>query len=179
MHYAVPSKHPLLLLVLQLPYDSCWRCLSGYLFIALIPKSEANSLAFFISIRWIMFVTRGIRGAISVEEDRSDCITSATGKLLDEILHSNPGIQPQYIASIIFTMTDDLTSANPATAARQTGWEDVPLMCAREINISASMPRVIRILVHWNTDLPQSAIHHVYLGRAAALRPDLARTTAG
>ncbi len=122
-----------------------------------------------------MCVMRGIRGAISVEEDRGECITSATSRILDAILQANPGIQSEDIASVIFTMTDDLSSANPATAARRRGWEDVPLLCAREINVPLAMPRVIRVLLHWNTDLPQSAIQHVYLDRAAALRPDLAR----
>ncbi len=121
-----------------------------------------------------MIVTRGVRGAISVEEDSGESITSATCLLLDAILRANPGINPEDIASIIFTLTDDLTSANPASAARRPGWEEVPLLCAREINISTAMPRVIRILLLWNTDLPQSAIQHVYLGRAATLRPDLA-----
>jgi chorismate mutase len=70
-------------------------------------------------------------------------------------------------------MTDDLTSAFPAEAARQLGWTQVPLMCSREIPVPGSLPRCIRVLLQWNTDLPQDDINHVYLGEAAILRPDL------
>lgn len=117
---------------------------------------------------------RGIRGAISVAEDRSEAILSATGELLIAILHANPGLQSEDIASVLFTVTDDLCSTYPAPAARQLGWSQVPLICAREIPVPGGLPRCIRVLVHWNTDLPQSNIHHVYLGEATSLRPDLA-----
>jgi len=121
-----------------------------------------------------VLVTRGVRGAIGVEEDRLESITQATDELLRMILQANPSLRSQDLASAFFTMTDDLSSAYPALAARQLGWVEVPLLCAREINVPGSLPRVIRVLLHWNTDLPQSAVRHVYLGRAAALRPDLA-----
>jgi chorismate mutase len=77
------------------------------------------------------------------------------------------------VASAIFTVTDDLVSTFPAQAARQMGWERVPMLCAREIPVPNSLPRVIRALVHWNTELPQSEIKHVYLREAVKLRPDL------
>jgi chorismate mutase len=121
-------------------------------------------------------VTRGVRGAIGVEEDTVASITQATHELLQAIQHANPSLQPQDLASAFFTMTDDLIATFPALAARQIGWVEVPLLCAREIAVPNSMPRVIRVLLHWNTDLPQSAVRHVYLGRAAALRPDLPHT---
>jgi chorismate mutase len=70
-------------------------------------------------------------------------------------------------------VTDDLTSTYPALAARQLGWVEVPLLCAREIAVPGGMPHVIRVLLHWNTDLLQSDVRHVYLGRAVALRTDL------
>ena len=120
-----------------------------------------------------MLVTRGIRGAISVEEDTRDSILQATHEMLIEILRANPGLQPGDLASALFTLTDDLTSTNPALAARKLGWVEVPLLCAREIAVPGGMPRVIRVLLHWNTVLAQSEVRHVYLGRAAALRPDL------
>lgn len=121
--------------------------------------------------------TRGVRGAIGVEEDSPESITQATEELLRAILQANPTLQTQDIASAFFTVTDDLTSAYPALAARQLGWVEVPLLCAREINVPSGMPRVIRLLLHWNTDLAQSDVHHVYLGRATALRPDLVKNT--
>src|ERR687889_466013 len=78
--------------------------------------------------------------------------------------------------SIIFTATSDLTSEFPAYAARQLGFSDVPLVCARELEIEGSMPRVVRLLAHVETDLPRADITHVYLHGAAGLRRDLART---
>jgi len=116
---------------------------------------------------------RGIRGATVAAENQVDAILSATQGLLEAILSSNPSLLPEDIASVLFTATEDLTAAYPARAARQIGWGETPLMCAREIPVPGSLPRCIRILLHWNTDLPQSAIHHVYLGEAASLRPDL------
>lgn len=122
-----------------------------------------------------MFFVRGIRGAVSVEQDNPEIITQATCRLLNEILHANPSLVVEDLASVFFTMTDDLSSTYPAVAARKLGWGEVPLMCAREIDVENSLPRIIRVLLHWNTNLPQSAIQHVYLDRAVALRPDLAQ----
>jgi chorismate mutase len=116
---------------------------------------------------------RGIRGAITVSVDQPDLILQATRELLEAILDENPGMRPEDVASAIFTVTDDLASTFPAQAARQMGWELVPMLCAREIPVPDSLPRVIRVLVHWNTELPQSEIKHVYLREAVKLRPDL------
>ena len=116
---------------------------------------------------------RGIRGAITVAADDPDLVLQATRELLEEILAENAGMQPEDIASAIFTVTDDLTSTFPAQAARQMGWDMVPMLCAREIPVPSSLPRVIRVLVHWNTEVPQSEIKHVYLRDAVKLRPDL------
>jgi chorismate mutase len=33
----------------------------------------------------------------------------------------------------------------------------------------------VRVLIHWNTDLPQNEIKHVYMGEAARLRPNLSK----
>jgi chorismate mutase len=116
---------------------------------------------------------RGIRGAITVSADQPDLILQATRELLEAILDENPGMSPEDVASTVFTVTDDLVSTFPAQAARQMGWELVPMLCAREIPVPDSLPRVIRVLVHWNTELPQSEIKHVYLRDAVKLRPDL------
>jgi chorismate mutase len=120
-----------------------------------------------------MFI-RGIRGATTVESDQPDLVLSATRELLEAILAANPGLETADIASAIFTVTGDLASSYPAQAARQLGWDWVPMMCAREIPVPGSLPRCIRVLIDWNTDLPQKAVRHVYLRAAAALRPDLA-----
>lgn len=116
---------------------------------------------------------RGIRGATTVTTDEPELILQATRELLEEILEENEGMHPEDIASAIFTVTDDLISTFPAQAARQMGWDLVPMLCAREIPVQNSLPRVIRVLVHWNTDVPQDRITHVYLREAVKLRPDL------
>ena len=116
---------------------------------------------------------RGIRGAITAQADTSGEILAATRELLQEVVRVNPDLKPQDICSIFFTMTPDLHAVHPALAARQMGWVDVPLLCAQEIPVPDSLPRCIRILVHWNTEKPQSAICHAYVGDANVLRPDL------
>ena len=82
-------------------------------------------------------------------------------------------LDPVDIASIHFTTTPDLTATFPAYAARRIGWTEVPLLGAQEIPVPGSLARCIRILIHWNTDLSQAQINHVYLGEASQLRPDL------
>ena len=116
---------------------------------------------------------RGIRGATVARQDDPQEILSATRELLEGILAANPTLLPDDIASALFTVTADLNSAYPARAAREMGWTNVPLMCALEIPVPGSLARCIRVLLHWNTDLPQNQIQHVYLGAAASLRPDL------
>ena len=116
---------------------------------------------------------RGIRGATTVTADEPDLILEATRELLEEILTENQTMRPEDVGSAIFTVTDDLASTFPAQAARQMGWGLVPMLCAREIPVPDSLPRVIRVLVHWNTDVPQNEITHVYLREAVKLRPDL------
>jgi len=118
--------------------------------------------------------TRGIRGATTVTADEKEQIHSATQEMLTSILEANPSLRIEDIASAVFTVTDDIAATHPALAARQIGWGLVPMLCAREIPVPDSMPLCIRVLIHWNTELPQSAIQHVYLRDAVKLRPDLA-----
>ena len=117
--------------------------------------------------------TRGIRGATTIESDTKDNVLSATKELLEAILRVNSDLKTDDIASAIFTVTDDIVSAYPALAARQIGWTQVPMMCAREIPVEGSLRLCIRVLIHWNTEKPQSEIKHVYLREAVKLRPDL------
>ncbi len=116
---------------------------------------------------------RGVRGAITVKEDEPSAILRATRELLEQITSENCEMRIEDIASAFFTLTDDLSSVYPALAARQMGWGAVPMICSREIPVPGSLPRVVRVLVQWNTDAPQSAIRHVYLHEAVELRPDL------
>ncbi len=109
-----------------------------------------------------------------VDVDRPEAIYQATADLLQAILTANPTLEPQELASVFFTVTNDLRSAYPALAARKfQGWQEVPLLCAREIPVPGSLPRCIRVLIHWNTELRQDEVNHVYLGEATKLRPDL------
>jgi chorismate mutase len=117
---------------------------------------------------------RGIRGAITIHLDSSEEVLMATRELLDAILKSNPDLQPEDIASALFTVTDDIASAYPALAARQNGWNLVPMLCAREIPVPGGLPLCIRVLILWNTDKGQEEIQHVYVREAVKLRPDLA-----
>ena len=117
---------------------------------------------------------RGVRGATTVNQDQADQLLAATQELLEAILTANPGMRTDEIASVLFTVTNDLSSAFPALAARRIGWDSVPMMCASEIPVPGSLPRCIRVLLHWDTDVPQSGIRHIYLREAVRLRPDLA-----
>lgn len=117
--------------------------------------------------------TRGIRGATNIAADEREQVLSATLELLVAILDANPTLRMEDIASALFTVTDDIASVYPALAARQMGWDQVPMMCAREIPVTGSLPMCIRVLIHWNTELQQAEIQHVYLGTAVKLRPDL------
>ena len=117
---------------------------------------------------------RGIRGATVTSVDTADEILAATRGLLSAIFQANPALQVEDLCSAIFTLTEDLSSAYPAEAARQLGWNSVPLLCTRDVPVPGSLPRCIRVLLHWNTDLTQEAIQHVYIGQSAKLRPDLA-----
>ena len=118
---------------------------------------------------------RGIRGATTILQDQKTEIEQATIELLHELVESNPGLRSEDIASIIFSVTDDICQDYPARAARIFGWDHVPLMCTREIPVPGGLPLCIRVLIHWNVDRPQSEIRHVYLRQAVKLRPDFSR----
>ena len=91
-----------------------------------------------------------------------------------DVMRSN-GLGVDDFISVIFTATSDVTSEFPAYAARQLGFGDVPLLCARELEIDSSLPRVVRMMAHIETDLPRADITHCYLHGAASLRKDLTR----
>ena len=115
---------------------------------------------------------RGMRGATTVGENSERAIIAATRTLLERMVSAND-IATKDIASVIFTTTPDLDAAYPARAARDLGWTDIPLLGAQEIDVPNSLPRCVRVLILWNTDRSIDQIRHIYLGAAAALRPDL------
>ena len=107
-----------------------------------------------------------------MDEDSREAIHGAVIDLLGEMCERN-GVDHEDVVSILFTATDDLHAAFPAAGARQMGFGDVPLLCAQEINVDGALQRVVRILVHVETDLPKAQIQHVYLRGAEVLRQDL------
>ncbi len=121
-----------------------------------------------------MTACRGVRGATTVAANTREEILTATRQLLALMVRRN-GIDRVDVASAIFTTTPDLDAEFPALAARQLGWLDVPLLCGHEMSIPGSLPRCIRLLVHWNTDKAQSEIQHIYVRDAVKLRPDLCK----
>ena len=116
-------------------------------------------------------ICRGVRGATTVEQTDRESVLVATRELLATMIRLN-GIDRTDVASAIFTTTTDITSVFPATAARQLGWLDVPLMCGHEMIVEGSLQKCIRIMLHWNTDKAQDQIQHIYLHGAKVLRPD-------
>ena len=117
---------------------------------------------------------RAIRGAVQVEADEREAILEGTAELVSEVMTRND-LVPDDVISVLFTVTPDLTTEFPALAARKIGFHDVPLICASEIAVPGAMPRVVRLMAHIQTDRPRSAIQHVYLRGAAALRLDIAQ----
>ena len=115
---------------------------------------------------------RGIRGATTVELNRRETILDATRALLQEMVSANQ-VATDDLASAYFTVTGDLDAAFPAEAARQLGWQHVPLLNGCEIPVPGSLRRCIRVLLWWNTDLPANSVQHIYQGEAVSLRPDL------
>lgn len=116
---------------------------------------------------------RALRGAITVAADTPAALHEATVALLRALVARN-ALAPDDVVSAFFTVTPDLTSAFPATAARALGWSDVPMLCAQEIPVAGALARCVRVLLHVETARARDRMAHVYLDGAAALRPDLA-----
>jgi chorismate mutase len=114
---------------------------------------------------------RALRGAITVEANEPDAILSATEELVREMMERNE-LSLEDMVSCIFTCTGDLDAEFPAVAARNLGLSAVPLLCAREMSVPGSLPRVIRLLLHCYAD-PETPARHVYLKDALSLRRDL------
>jgi chorismate mutase len=120
---------------------------------------------------WQPVMCRGIRGAITAQENTAEEILAATRELLYALIRAND-LHPDDIASVYFTTTADLDAIYPALAARQLGWFDVALLCGHEMAVPDGLPRCIRVLIHWNTTRAAKEIIHVYLRDARSLRPD-------
>ncbi|MFP4015610.1 MAG: chorismate mutase [Halanaerobiales bacterium] len=115
---------------------------------------------------------RAIRGAISVEKNNRTEILQSTKELLEYIIKEN-AISTEEMVSITFTATDDLDSVYPAVAARELGLDKVPLLCFQEMRVKNSLRKCIRVMLYVSRNCPLDEIKHVYLKKAAYLRPDL------
>ena len=119
---------------------------------------------------------RGIRGATTVENNDSEEILVATTELLKLIVQENK-VRIEDIASASFTLTDDLDAVFPAQAARQIGWNEVPLICMREIPVPNSLDKCIRVLLLVNTTRSASEMRHIYIRKAVSLRSEFVSET--
>ena len=117
---------------------------------------------------------RAVRGATQLVTDTREEMLDRVAEMVTEVMAAN-GLGVEDFVSVIFTATSDLVAEFPAYAARQLGFGEVPLLCARELEIEGSMPRVVRMLAHVESDLPRADITHVYLHGAASLRTDLTK----
>jgi chorismate mutase len=116
-------------------------------------------------------MTRAVRGAIQIGENSRYAIENGTVKLINEVLRAN-SIAEERIVSIIFSITEDLRAANPATSIRREGFASIPLFCTQEPRMDGGMERVIRVLVTFESPDRHETVP-VYLDGAEALRADL------
>lgn len=114
-------------------------------------------------------MTKGIRGAITVENNSVEALREATLELLHAMIEKNE-ITPEKISHVIFTTTTDLNAAFPAKFARlELGWHDVAMMCFHELDVPNSLAMCLRVLIVINCEndfVPQ----FVYLKGASNLR---------
>ena len=115
------------------------------------------------------YSVRGIRGATTVDSNEKDLIKGATKELLEEMVSKNKVISDD-IAAVFFTTTSDISDEFPAVAAREMGWDTVPLICGHEMSVPHGLEKCIRILILWNTETKQKEIRHPYLRKAISLR---------
>lgn len=112
-----------------------------------------------------------VRGATSVVANEREAILERTAELLGEIMERN-SLTTDDVVSAIFTVTADVNAEFPAVAARQIGFDQVPLLCAQEIPVPGALPLAVRIMLHTYAPAGHAA-QHVYLHEARALRTDL------
>jgi chorismate mutase len=115
---------------------------------------------------------RALRGATKVDADTTEQVTARVQALVTAMLDRN-GVDKDDLISAVFTATDDIHSMFPAAAARGVGLGDVPLLCARELDIDGATTMTIRVLMHVNTARSRAELHHVYLEGTKSLRDDL------
>lgn len=114
-------------------------------------------------------ITKGIRGAITIEHNSDEALKNATITLLKEMVDEN-NIDISKISHVIFTTTTDINCSFPAKFARiDLGWSDVAMMCYHEMNVENALKMCLRVLIVYNCEdnfIPQ----FVYLKGAKHLR---------
>ena len=118
---------------------------------------------------------RGVRGATTAISNDPAAIREATRKLLIAMTKAN-AVSPNDIAAVIFSSTPDLNASFPAAAARELGWNEVPLFGTQEIDCPTGIPLCVRVLILLNTEKSQHVIQSIYQAGAVVLRPDLSMT---
>ena len=114
-------------------------------------------------------ITKGIRGAITVETNTEEGIKSATVELLSEMIKQN-NIDISKISHAIFTTTKDLNAVFPAKFARiDLGWDKVAMMCFHELDVPNSLEKCLRVLIVLNCE-DSFEPKFVYLKGASRLR---------
>ncbi|MBN2287487.1 MAG: chorismate mutase [Tissierellales bacterium] len=116
---------------------------------------------------------RTIRGAITIADNTENEIRENTITLLTQMMNQNQLLNHE-VESIIFSVTKDITKAYPAKFARELNFPDTTFMCLQEMDVEGSLKMCIRVLMFINTP-HHFPVSHVYLKKAAALRPDLAQ----
>lgn len=116
---------------------------------------------------------RAVRGATQLEVDEREHLLARVAEMITTMLESN-GLGLDDLISVLFTVTSDISSEFPAVAGRQVGLVDIPQLCAMEVDVPGALPRVVRMMLHTESERARSEIQHVYLHGAVALRPDLA-----
>lgn len=115
---------------------------------------------------------RALRGATTVDRDEEAHVHERIVELLEQICERNE-IDHDDVVSILFTATDDVHSTFPALGARKAGFGDIPLICARELDVTWGTPLCLRVMLHLYTERPRDQLHHIYLHGAVTLRDDL------
>ena len=139
----------------------------------LLPKLHSAAGGTIIYFKGEKLMIRAIRGAVTVERNERSAVFESVRTLMEEIIRKN-SLDIESMTDIIFTLTPDITCAFPAAAVREMGITDVPLLDMAAPDIDGALKLCIRVMVHIETELKNSELRHVYLGGAAALRPDFA-----
>lgn len=118
-------------------------------------------------------MTRGVRGATTVDHNEATVVLENTRILVEEMIKQN-NIIPEDVSHVFISVTNDINAGFPARAVREIpNWSLVPVMCMKEIEVPNSLAKCIRIMMVVRTDQPQDEINHVFLNDAVQLRPDL------